>query len=214
MLQKKQVLSVACLVLSICLLAGISVLSVSAAVCDKTRPLIVEAEELIARQEHFDCVMILGCRVYSDGRLSHMLEDRMKVGISLYRAGLADKLLLTGDSHEPTVYDEVSAMKRTALEAGVPEEDIITDPAGLSTYDSVTHLERLFRGKRVLIVTQTYHLYRALYIAEKLGLEAKGVSADLRPYRGRIKREVREIAARCKDAYYALAQPPAAEVIQ
>ena len=100
-------------------------------------------------------------------------------------------------------------MKAAAEAAGIPQEAILTDPLGLSTYDSIARLSALYEGKRVLIVTQSYHLYRALYVAERLGLEAYGVSADLRSYVGQIKYDVREVAARCKDVFYAEVKPVA-----
>jgi vancomycin permeability regulator SanA len=115
---------------------------------------------------------------------------------------------MSGDSRTDD-YDEVGAMRGAAIAAGVPAEAIVIDPAGLSTYDSIVRLAEVYGGRRVVIVTQSYHLYRALYLAEKLGLDAYGVSADLRSYAGQGKREVREVLARCKDVVYALKRPPA-----
>ncbi len=204
----RKLLSVGCMLLVVCFLFSLVAFAVSAAVCNKTKGRISTPDAL--QGQEFDCILVLGCRVYADGRMSNMLEDRMQVGVSLYLAGLADKLLLSGDS-QYAGYDEIGAMRAYALAAGVPEEAILCDTMGLSTYDSISHLKR-FGMSRVLVVTQTYHLYRALYVAEKLGLEPCGVSADLRSYRGQLKRELREIAARWKDVFFALAQPPAAEI--
>ncbi len=183
-------------------------LSISSAVRSYSQKRILTVEDLQAKGQKYDCIMVLGCRVYEDGRLSDMLQDRVHVGISLWQAGLCDTLLMSGDSQDPQSYDEVGAMRRAALEAGVPENCIKTDPSGLSTYESVARMARDYAGKSVLIVTQEYHLYRALYIAEKLGLEAYGVGADLRTYGGQFKRDLREVFARCKDVYFALEQPP------
>lgn len=180
--------------------------AISAAVCDKTRDRIVTVEELAAMEGEFDCILVLGCRVFPDGTPSSMLGDRISTAVSLYRAGYAPRILMSGDSRS-VWYDETGAMKAVAIADGVPEEAILTDPMGLSTYDSVARLLRVWSGKRVLIVTQEYHLYRALYIAEKLGIEAYGVSADQRSYAGQLKYDLREIFARCKDVYYALEQP-------
>ena len=146
----------------------------------------------------FDYIVVLGCRVYEDGRLSHMLEDRVKASVTLYKSGISDCILMSGD-HEHDRYNEVDPMKHTAVAQGVPAEDVLVDPLGLSTYDSLARLAAQHRGARVVIVTQEYHLYRALYIAESLGLDAYGVSADLRPYAGQWKRDAREVFARCKD---------------
>jgi len=210
---KKGVLPITAFCLCVGVLLSVMALVISAAVCDKTEERIVTAEQLLEMEGEFDCILVLGCRVYSDGRLSHMLEDRLLTAFSLYDQGVCDRLLMSGDS-QTVYYDEVGAMKRAAMEHGIPEEAILTDPAGLSTYDSISHLLSHYEGKRVVIVTQEYHLYRALYVAEKLGVEAFGVSADRRPYVNQWKYSLREIAARCKDVAYALAQPKAAEIPQ
>ena len=180
--------------------------AVSAAVCHKTARRIVTADQLAEMEGEFDCILVLGCRVYADGTPSAMLSDRLTTAIGLYESEISKKILMSGDSRS-VWYDETGAMKEVALTGGVPEEAILTDPMGLSTYDSIARLLRVWSGKRVVIVTQEYHLYRALYIAEKLGIEAYSVSADQRSYAGQIKFEMREIFARCKDVYYALEQP-------
>ena len=145
-----------------------------------------------------DCIVVLGCKVQPDGSLSHMLEDRLKRGIALYDLGVAPKLLMSGD-HGRADYDEVAAMKRTAVEAGIPSEDVFMDHAGFSTYETVYRAKEIFGAKRIVIVTQEYHLYRAIYIAQALGLEAYGVDADYRTYWGQTSRDIREILARVKD---------------
>ena len=154
----------------------------------------------------FDAVMVLGCKVHDDGTPSDRLRDRLTVGISVFQTGICNKLLMSGDS-EYDDYDEVGAMKRTALAAGIAEEDILLDPYGLSTYESLIRFRDEFGGKSLVIVTQEYHLYRALYIAEKLGIEAYGVHADLQTYQKQALMDLREILARCKDVYFALVQP-------
>ena len=188
------------LLLGSCLFFCACALTISAAVCHKTAPRITTAEALTAAGEHFDVILVLGCAVRPGGTPSHMLEDRIKIGVSLYGAGLADTVLMSGDRHEG--YDEVGTMKAEAQKLGVPAEKIELDPAGFSTYDSIANLLEQYKGKRVLIVTQKYHLYRALYIAEKLGIDAYGVSADLRSYRKQFKYDLREILARVKDVVW------------
>lgn len=206
---RRQVLVPLCaLLLCLALLVSGMGLIISAAVCNKTRDRIVTAEELLAMDSAFDCILVLGCRVYSDGRLSHMLSDRVETAVSLYKAGVCDTLVMSGD-HEDDSYNEVDPMRNAAVEQGVPAEAILTDPLGLSTYDSIMRFAAEHNGARVIIVTQSYHLYRALYVAEKAGLEAYGVSADLRSYVGQFKYDVREVAARCKDVFYAEARPAA-----
>ena len=98
-------------------------------------------------------------------------------------------------------------MKNFAINKGVPEDRIFMDHAGFSTYDSLYRVKEIFGAKKVVIVTQKYHLYRALAIADSLGLEAVGVPADLRSYYGQFTREVREVAARMKDYFYIVFKP-------
>ncbi|MBR4018560.1 MAG: YdcF family protein, partial [Clostridia bacterium] len=93
------------------------------------------------------------------------------------------------------------------IEAGVPSEDVFMDHAGFSTYESIYRAKEVFLAERVLIVTQGYHLYRALYVARSLGLEAEGVAADLRPYRGQRYYDLREVLARCKDFAMCIFKP-------
>ncbi|PKM81166.1 MAG: hypothetical protein CVU89_10300 [Firmicutes bacterium HGW-Firmicutes-14] len=144
-----------------------------------------------------ETAIVLGARVYENGTLSQVLADRMETGIELYRAGKVKKLLLTGD-HGQTNYDEVNHMRTYALERGVPEEDIFMDHAGFSTYDSMYRARDVFRVKTAVIVTQEFHLPRALYIARKIGLEASGVPADKRTYAGENYLQFREFLARTK----------------
>lgn len=147
-----------------------------------------------------DCILVLGCQVKDDGVPSHMLEDRIKRGIALYEDGAAPKLLMSGD-HGRTDYNEVGTMKAAAIAAGIPSEDVFMDHAGFSTYESLWRAKEIFGAKKVIIVTQKYHLYRALYVAERLGIEAYGVDTDYRSYSGQTIRDIREIAARCKDVF-------------
>lgn len=191
-------IAAAALLLAFVLLALTFVMSVSAALCKSVRHHIRTKEELSGIDEPYDVILVLGCRVYSDGRLSHMLEDRVSVASSLYLDGVGEILLMSGDNQSP-YYNEVDPMKAHAVSLGVSEEAIYTDPLGLSTYESIERAMDACRGKRILIVTQEYHLYRALYIADRMGLDADGVSADLRPYFNQWKYDLREILARCKD---------------
>ena len=153
-----------------------------------------------------DCIIILGCQVFSDGTLSAMLHDRVMRGIELYESKAAPKLIVSGD-HGRKEYDEVNAMKKYAIDAEIPSENIFMDHAGFSTYESMYRAKEIFKAEKIIVVTQEYHLYRALYIAQKLGMEAYGVSSDYRPYYGQTYREVREILARCKDFATTLFKP-------
>ena len=151
-----------------------------------------------AELEDVDCIIILGCQVKDDGSLSHMLRDRLMSGLEVYEADAAQKLIMSGD-HGREEYDEVGAMKNYAIENGVPSENVFMDHAGFSTYETVYRAKEIFQADKVIIVTQEYHLYRALYIAEQFGMEAYGVSADLNRYAGQSMRDFREVLARCKD---------------
>lgn len=152
-----------------------------------------------------DCAVILGAGV-RDGNPTPMLRDRLLVGIDLYKSGAAKKLIMSGD-HGSTDYDEVNIMKSFAVERGVPDEDIFMDHAGFSTYETIYRAKEIFEADNIIIVSQKYHLYRALYIAERLGIKAVGVSADLDTYRGQTKRDLREILARDKDFFKCIFKP-------
>ena len=150
-----------------------------------------------------DCIMVLGARVYSTGKVSDMLRDRLTKGIELYNAGASQKMLMSGDHGTPG-YDEVNAMKNFAQQNGVPEESIFLDHAGFSTYESAYRAKHIFQVKKMIIVTQQYHLYRAVYIARKLGIEAYGVATDYTVYRNMTKFKIREYLARNKDYFFVM----------
>lgn len=145
-----------------------------------------------------DCIMVLGASVNADGTPSAMLRDRLDVGIALYRAGAAPKLLLSGDNGQ-VEYNEVEVMLQYAKANGVPEEDVFLDHAGFSTYDSVYRAKAIFQVDSMIVVTQRYHLYRALYGCRAMDIEALGAAADQDKYMGRELRELREVLARTKD---------------
>ena len=153
-----------------------------------------------------DCIIILGAGIWDGGRPSPMLEDRLLQGIELYEHGSSDRLLMSGD-HGRKDYDEVNVMKQFAKDRGIPSEHVFMDHAGFSTYESLYRARDIFEARRVIIVTQKYHIYRALYIAGKLGLEAYGVASDPRRYAGQSLRDLREIVARVKDYFIVMVQP-------
>lgn len=144
------------------------------------------------------CIMVLGASVNSDGTPSPMLRDRLDTAIDLYHKGVAPKLLLSGDNGQ-IVYNEVQAMKNYAVQNGVDEKDIFMDHAGFSTYESVYRAKYIFEVDSMIVATQTYHLYRALYGCERMGITAMGAASDQYTYSGQEFREVREVLARDKD---------------
>ncbi len=166
---------------------------------------IIFAEEALALNG-VDCILVLGCGVWDGGIPTPMLADRLKRSIELYEGGASGKVLMSGD-HGRKEYDEVNVMKQYAVSAGIPSENVFMDHAGFSTYESLYRAKAVFRAEKVIIVTQGYHLYRALYIAEGLGLKAYGVGADERIYAGQPYRELREILARSKDFFTVIFKP-------
>ena len=155
--------------------------------------------------KNVDCILILGAGIWGD-KPSPMLQDRLDEGIKLYKEGIASKIIMSGD-HGREEYDEVNIMKEYAIEQGVPSEDIFMDHAGFSTYESIYRAKEIFDADNIVIVTQEYHLYRALYIAEKLDINAYGVNSDPRKYNGQTFRELREILARNKDFINCIIKP-------
>ena len=139
-------------------------------------------EEDYKKLSDIDCIIVLGAGIWNN-KPSPMLEDRLLEGINLYKNNVSNKIIMSGD-HGRAEYDEVNIMKNYAIEKGVKSEDIFMDHAGFSTYESIYRAKEIFKAKKVVIVTQKYHLYRALYIAKQLDLEAYGVGADPRQYVG------------------------------
>ena len=183
----------------------VAIFAVNGYVVGSTKGRILSAEAA-AELTDVDCVLVLGCYVHENGRPSDMLADRLQQGVDLLQAGAAKKILMSGD-HGQTDYDEVNAMKQYALDRGVDSSDVFMDHAGFSTYESLYRTRDIFKAKKIIIVTQGYHLHRALHIAKALGLDAYGVASDLRTYSGQTQQDVREILARNKDFVTGIFQP-------
>ena len=155
--------------------------------------------------EDIDAIIVLGCKVNGNDP-SMMLKFRLDKGIELYR-DMNTKLLLSGD-HGQKEYDEVNVMRDYVLEQEIDTHNVFLDHAGFSTYDSMYRAKEVFGIKKVIVVTQRYHLYRSLYIANELGIEAYGVEADDIPYPMiNKKNEVREFLARNKDFVKVMFEP-------
>lgn len=155
--------------------------------------------------DDIDCVIVLGAGIWGD-KPSPMLEDRLLQGIELYNEEVSSKIIMSGD-HGREEYDEVNIMKDFAIDKGIDSEDIFMDHAGFATYDSIYRAKKIFEAKKVVIVTQDYHLYRALHIANSLGIEAYGVASNPRKYGGQILRDIREVLARDKDFVKCIFKP-------
>ena len=193
-----------CLVIFL-ILASIPVL-INAYIISYSSQYILTQEEYESKQ--FDCVLVLGAGVWGDSP-SHMLEERLNKGIEVYNTNCTNRLLMSGD-HGKKEYDEVNVMKTFAIDRGAVAEEVFMDHAGFSTYESMYRARDVFEVKNVVIVTQRFHLYRAIYDARKLGLEAYGVEADgqynyhisVRAYNN-----FREALARCKDFIWCVIKP-------
>ena len=202
---KKFIIISIIVIASLFVLGAASVLGINAYVKGSVKDRILSPEEA-AQLTDVDCILVLGCHVKDNGIPSDMLHDRLRRGVELYELGAAPKLLMSGD-HGRTNYDEVDAMKQFAVDAGIASEDVFMDHAGFSTYESIYRAVKVFEAKKIIIVTQNYHLYRALYIAESFGLEAYGVHADYRNYSGQTAMDTREVLARVKDFGTSLFKP-------
>lgn len=153
--------------------------------------------------EKFDCIMILGAGLWS-GEPSPMLRERLDFGLKALETGCSEKLLMSGD-HGTKSYDEVNTMKDYAVERGVEPDKVFMDHAGFSTYESMYRARDIFRVQKVLIVTQKYHLYRAVYDARKLGVNAYGFAAEELLYP--VTNDIREAVARIKDFFWCIVKP-------
>lgn len=173
------------------------ILGINFTVIFSTKSMILDMDE-IKTIENVDAILVLGCQVRSDGTPSAMLEDRLNTGVSLYQNHVAPKMIMSGD-HQSVYYNEVKVMKDYAVNQNVSSSNIFLDHAGVSTYDSIIRAKEIFHVRKIVIVTQSYHLYRALYIAKSIGLEAYGVSSDTVTYSNQWYREGREVLARNKD---------------
>ena len=147
---------------------------------------------------NIDYILVLGAGIYPGGEPSPMLKERLDKAIELYVENPTIKILVSGD-HMNENHDEVNAMKNYMTAEGVPSNDIFMDHAGISTYDSLYRARHIFGAQKVLVVTQKYHLYRALYIGKKLGLDVLGANATKTIYSNQTYRDVREFLARIKD---------------
>lgn len=180
------------------LFSAIAVFAIDSYVRNYGAPYILSAEEA----PQADAVMVLGSLVYSGGHPSLILKDRLLTAFDVYQLQKAPKILVSGD-HGRVEYDEVNAMKSYLMDRGVADADVFMDHAGFSTYESMYRARDVFIAESLIVSTQRYHLYRALYIARKLGLEAWGVAADRQDYGSMIIGcEIREVLARVKAFLY------------
>ncbi len=176
--------------------------AINAWVCGSTRGSFEQVSQAKAEAQTFqaDAIVVLGAGINWDGSPSAVLKDRLDVADSLYQAGVAPKIIMSGDNSDSS-YSEVMAMAKYSKANGIPADDIFCDHAGLSTYDSMYRLKNVFNVQRCVIVTQEYHLYRAVYDARGFGIDARGVPSDLSDYSAKDSYEQREFFARIKDFF-------------
>lgn len=203
---RRRGLRIALVALAGCIVLAVAFFGITnAVVVSRASEVIVSADE--AAGYDADAIIVLGAQVKPDGNPSGVLRDRLDNAIALYKAGAAPKIIMSGD-HGTVEYDEVRSMKQYAIDAGVPADDVFCDHAGFSTYESMHRAKNVFGAERVVVSTQTYHLYRALYDALGMGLDAVGVPADNRTFTQQIIWDIREIPARSKDLVKVAIQAP------
>ena len=190
------------------IIVGIFIIAINVYIVQSTKKNVCTVEDMKKESgvTPKEAVIVLGAYVRDDGQLSLMLQERLDTGIELYQAGFATKMLMSGD-HGREEYDEVLAMKNYAISKGVPSEDIFMDHAGFSTYETMYRAQAIFEVETALIVTQEYHLPRAIYDAKAQGIDAKGVICDKEQYVGATYRLAREVLARNKDFVYGIVKP-------
>ena len=192
--------------IGIMIIAGIvAVAGINIFVMATTSGRMLSVEEA-SNKEDVDCIIVLGAAVKPDGSPSLMLRDRLEKAAELYEAGVSDKIIVSGD-HREDDYDEVNTMKQFLIDAGIPSEAIFMDHGGLSTYDTMYRAVNIFGVKKAVVVTQKYHMYRALYVAKSLGIDVYGVNANEVDYNGQTKRDIREVLARIKDVGWTILKP-------
>jgi len=175
-------------------IAALGLFGVNAAVKSEASKYITSVEDA----PRADAILVLGARVYPNGSVSSILNDRLETALELERAGKSDRFIVSGD-HGQVEYDEVNTMRSFLEERHIPRQHIFMDHAGFSTYESMYRARDIFQVRKVLIVTQQYHLMRAVYAARRMGLDAYGIASDKQSYRGMARFEAREVLARAKD---------------
>jgi SanA protein len=128
--------------------------------------------------------IVFGAGLWRDGSPTPVLRDRVATAAELYFSGQVEKLLMSGDNSEIS-YNEPGAMRDYALSLGIPDDDIVLDYAGRRTYDTCFRAREIFGIDEAILVTQRFHLPRALYVCNQLGITASGVPADQRRYNNR-----------------------------
>ena len=204
-LRKNLMITALCVAVAV-MSAILAVLTLSLSIRAKSSPRLISAEGADELSD-IDHIIILGAGLKSDGSPSDMLADRLTVGAELLKSHPNASIILTGDNSGGD-YNEVASMKKFLVSLGIDENILVEDGRGYSTYESIYRAANVYNAHKVIIVTQEYHLYRALYISERMGIDAYGVSADTRRYYWQAFRNVREHIARVKDFFMTISYDP------
>jgi vancomycin permeability regulator SanA len=176
-------------------------------VIGSTQDSVYSLEEFEASNNtHYEAVIVLGCAVWDSGP-SPMLADRLRTAASVFKTGCADYILVTGDSEHPEKYDEIGAMTKFLTGLGISEDDIVCDPLGLSTYESMLRAVKEFNIKSAVVVTTGFHCARSVYDARRFGIESVGVAAINSGYVIKQYNYYREFIARGKDYVFTIFKP-------
>lgn len=195
--------------LAVCALAVliVGVANVVTVATTRDRVVTVEGAARALAGDAADAVVVLGASVYADGTPSDILADRLEVACDLCKSGAARAIIVSGDNRT-SHYNESDAMKAYCVELGVPSEDVYVDHAGNTTYESMWRARHVFGADRIIVATQAYHLYRAMFAADCLGMQVWGVPCDKGAYDNQRAYSIREVLARTKDFYAALLRLP------
>lgn len=182
----------------LCLAVAVLFVAINAHVIRISAPRLISADAA-TNLENVDCILVLGSSVQPNGTLNRVVRERVDTALTLYESGVSQRLLMSGD-HGKVNYDEVNAMKQYCVDKGVNPDVIFLDHAGFNTYDSIYRAKAIFGIQKMIIVSQEYHLYRAVYIANELGIDAYGVPAEQEADTALIT-NLRESVARVKDYF-------------
>lgn len=188
---------------------AVAVANVVTVATTRERVVTVDGATRVLSADPADAVVVLGASVYPDGTPSDILADRLEVACDLYKAGAARAIIVSGDNRT-SHYNESDAMKAYCVALGVPSEDVYVDHAGNTTYESMWRARHVFGAERIIVATQAYHLYRAMFAADCFGMETWGVACDKGAYDNQQRYSIREVLARTKDFYAALLRLPVA----
>ncbi len=199
--------------LVICVAGFAAFFGISQYVVSSTRDDVHTIAQITESGQEVDAIVVLGASVYADGTPSDILADRLEVAADLYFAGVAPAIIVSGDNTDAH-YNESDAMKAYCIELGVPAMAVFVDHAGYDTYASIWRARNVYGAQSIAVVTQAYHLYRALSIADGLGMQALGVAADKGDYDNQTAYSARENIARVKDFFQTLLHIPPADADQ